>query len=204
MKNRPDMTERIGTAINELDIDFSQFTLAGWLVSLLSLGAGGGVAYFVCSALIKRNGLNLAAGMTFCLAMIAVTTIAFLTLRWFFQVAGLTVTKSNPVASHSSNANRDTLERMASDGMDMTAIHPIDFWHRFESVEDAEKMAQRARHQSLHVVSIDPDDVSSGYSVQIQVELVPTRNTISNMEQTLAVIAAQCNGHSDGWGVLRK
>ncbi len=47
MSDNPDLAERIGAAINELDIDFSRFTPVGWFVSLLSLGAGGGVAYFV-------------------------------------------------------------------------------------------------------------------------------------------------------------
>jgi hypothetical protein len=94
MSNKPDLAEKIGTAINELDIDFSQFTVAGWILSLLSLGTGGGAAYWAGSAMVKRNGLNLAAGITFCLTMIAVTTIVFLALRSFFGLAGLTVTKS--------------------------------------------------------------------------------------------------------------
>ncbi len=94
MNKRPDLAERIGTAINELDIDFSRLTAAGWLVSVLSLGAGGGIAYFLCSLMIKRNGLDLAAGMVFCFTMIAVTTVSFLILRWMAHRIGLSVTKS--------------------------------------------------------------------------------------------------------------
>ena len=204
MSDKPDIAERIGTAINELDIDFSRFTLVGWFVSLLSLGVGGGVAYFACSAMIRRNGLNLAAGMIFCLTIIAVTTIVFLALRWSFGLAGLTVTKSASVANDSNNANRDTLKRMANSGMDMKAIHAIDFWHLFKTKDDAEIMGRKARKELFKVVSIEPNEESGGYDVQIQVELVPTLNAINTTEQTLAVIAEQCNGHADGWGVRQK
>jgi hypothetical protein len=34
------LPERIGKVINELDIDFSRFNLAGWFVSLASLAWG--------------------------------------------------------------------------------------------------------------------------------------------------------------------
>jgi regulator of RNase E activity RraB len=204
MSNKPDIAERIGTAINELDIDFSRFTFVGWFTSLSSLGVGGGVAYFACNAMIRRSGLNLPAGMTFCLTMIAVTTIMFLALRWSFGLAGLAVTKSIPVSKDSNNANRDTLKRMANAGMDMKAVHAIDFWHLFKTRDDAEIMGRKARQESFNVVSIEPNDESGGFDVQIQVELVPTLNAINTTEQTLAVIADQCNGHADGWGVRQK
>ena len=204
MSDKPDIAERIGTAINELDIDFSRFTIVGWLVSLLSLGVGGGVAYFACSAMIRRNGLNLAAGMTFCLTMIAVTTIVFLALRWSFGLAGLAVTKSTSVASDDNDGNRDTLKRMANAGMDMKAVHVIDFWHLFKTKDNAENMGRKARQKSFNVVSVEPNDESGGYDVQVQVELIPTLNAITTTEQTLAVIAEQCNGHADGWGVRQQ
>jgi hypothetical protein len=91
-KNR-DLAERIGTTINELDIDFSRFTLTGWIVSILSLGLSGGLAYVVCSAMVKRNGIDPAVGMVFFLIMIAVTTVSFLTLRKLAGALGLSVTK---------------------------------------------------------------------------------------------------------------
>jgi regulator of RNase E activity RraB len=204
MSDKPDIAERIGTAINELDIDFSRFTFVGWFVSLSALGVGGGVAYLACSAMIRRNGLNLAAGMIFCLTIIAVTTIVFLALRWSFGLAGLGVTQSASVANNSHNANRDTLKRMANAGMDMNAVHALDFWHLFKTKDDAEIMGRKARQKSFKVISIEPNDESGGYDVQIQVELVPTLNAINTIEQTLAVIAEQCNGHADGWGVRQK
>lgn len=65
-------------------------------------------------------------------------------------------------------------------------------------------MGRKASQKSYNVISIEPNAESGGYDVQIQVELVPTLNAITNTEQTLAVIAAQCNGHADGWGVRQK
>lgn len=157
-----------------------------------------------CYAMIKRNGLNLAAGMTICLTMIAVTTILFLALRWLCGLAGLNVTKRNPVPKEADNANRDTLKRMADAGMDMTSLHTIDFWHRFETKENAEHMGHQARQENFSVVSLEPNDESSGYDVQIQVDLIPTLSEIKKAEQRLAAIAEQCNGHADGWGVMHK
>ncbi|WP_372718974.1 hypothetical protein [Novipirellula sp.] len=88
-----DIAERIGRTINELDIDFSNFTLLGWMVSLMSLGIGGGAAYAACYPLVQRNGWDKAAGLVFCFTMIAVTTGSFLMLRWMFQHVGMSITK---------------------------------------------------------------------------------------------------------------
>ena len=96
MSDKPDLAERIGTAINELDIDFSSFTVVGWLVSLVSLAIGGGIAYLVANGLVERNGLDLAAGMAFCFTMLAVTTITFLMLRWVTNLIGKPITKQKP------------------------------------------------------------------------------------------------------------
>ena len=92
--HEPDLPERIGRAINQLDIDFSNFTLAGWGVSVASLAAGSAAAYGVCYAMIRRNGVNLAAGMVFCFTVIAVTTVTFLILRSLLRRMGVAIVKS--------------------------------------------------------------------------------------------------------------
>jgi hypothetical protein len=96
MNRKPDLAERIGTTINELDIDFSRFTLVGWIVSLVSLGVGGGAASWACSVMVRRNGMNLAAGMVFFLTMVAITTCLFLFLRWATESMGGSVAKPDP------------------------------------------------------------------------------------------------------------
>jgi regulator of RNase E activity RraB len=204
MSHRPDLAERIGTTINELDIDFSRLTLVGWFVSLVSLAVGGVAAYFASNFMMGRDGWNLAVGMTFCLVMIAVTTFIFLALRWAFRLAGLSVIQSKSNTDIDDNANRSTLNRMATAGMDMTAAHAIDFWHLFKTKSDADRMRQRANQASFEVVSIEANEESGGYDVHVQVQLVPTLDAINKVEQTLANIAKECNGRADGWGVRQR
>ncbi|TWU35171.1 hypothetical protein [Novipirellula artificiosorum] len=93
MTDKLGIPERIGAAINELDIDFSRFSLVGWIVSLLSLIAGGGVAYLVCMAIVRRNGLDRATGMVFCITVISISTLTFLALRRVAQFKGWSITK---------------------------------------------------------------------------------------------------------------
>ena len=201
MNNKPDISERIGTAINELDIDFSQLSFVGWIVSLLSVTAGGGVASLVCITMIRHNRPNLIAGLTFFITIIAVTTIIFLTLRRVVGMAGFSVTKSQSLATLNANANFDTLKRMADSGMDMTSSHTIDFWHLFSTKEAAQSMLHYVRDLGFDSVSVEPNDESGGYDVQVQVELVPTLSTINRMEQILSELAEQHGGHADGWGI---
>lgn len=214
MNGKPDLAERLLTAVNELDIDFSKLTVVGWLVSFSSLGVAGGVAYLACGEMVRQNGLGRGVGLVFFLIMVTVTTIMFLALRWAFRQAGLSLTKQ-PVAEQSVTkqaagldegqiANRDTLQRMANAGMDLTAVHKIDFWHHFKTKENAVDMGRKAKELSYHVVSIEPNEESAAYDVQIQVELVPTLSAINQTEQTLAAIAAQYQGQADGWGVLQQ
>ena len=93
MSDKPDLAERIGRAIDELDIDFSRFSAVGWLVTLLSSAAGGGTAYAASSPMVKRNGLTTGAGLIFCVALIAVSTITFRVLRSLVRRCGYSITK---------------------------------------------------------------------------------------------------------------
>lgn len=204
MSTKPDFAERIGSTINELDIDFSRFTFAGWCVSLASLGVGGGAAFLASFAMVRRNGLNLAAGMVFFATMVAVTTVLFLVLRGAIERAGFAVTKSRNAGMDRSHANHDALVRMANAGMNMTSVVPVDFCHHFHSKADAQKMASEVRQQSFQAVSIEPNEAMGGYDVCIQADLVPTLDTINTMERRLAKIAQQHNGEADGWGVRQK
>ncbi len=95
MNRKPDLAERIGRTFNELDIDFSRFTFVGWIASLVALSGGGGLAYWLANGMVRRNGLNLAAGMTFCFTMLVVTTLLFLMLRWIFHRMGLPITRAS-------------------------------------------------------------------------------------------------------------
>lgn len=80
MSDERDFANRVGTAVNELDIDFSRFTTVGWLVSLISVGIGGGAAFLVCQPLVQRNGLSKGVGLTFFVTILAVTVMLFMVL----------------------------------------------------------------------------------------------------------------------------
>lgn len=93
MNHKPDLPEKLGRSLNELDIDFSSFTLVGWLLSLIALLVGGAVAGFAGWLLSRRNGINAAAGLTFCFTLLIVTTIIFLGLRQVATNCGLSITR---------------------------------------------------------------------------------------------------------------
>ncbi len=198
---KPSLADRIGASINELDIDFSRFSIAGWIVSVVSLSAGGGLAYLACNAMVQRNGLDVAAGMVFCVTMIAVTTAAFLALRAVAERVGLSVMKPGSTAASSDAASRDTLKRMSDAGMDMTVPHKIEFWHLFSTKDGADTMAIEAKQMGFDSVYVGTSGDSSDYDVQVEVELVPTLSAIRETERTLASVAKKHHGAADGWSV---
>lgn len=77
---------RFGRWMNQLDIDFSSFTLVGWVVAIGSLVLGGFAAYSVYSlveAWDNQRGVNAgkASGLSFCITMVVVTVFSFQGLR---------------------------------------------------------------------------------------------------------------------------
>lgn len=89
---------RIGRWINQLDIDFSSFTLVGWVVALGSLllgGFAGYLAYLVVSdwANGQRVDAGKAGGLSFFIAMVVVTVFSFQGLRAIARWTGNPVVK---------------------------------------------------------------------------------------------------------------
>lgn len=77
---------RFGRWINQLDIDFSSFTLVGWVVAIGSLVLGGFAGYLAYSLVepwANRQGVDAgkAAGLSFFIAMVVVTVFSFQGLR---------------------------------------------------------------------------------------------------------------------------
>ena len=77
---------RFGRWINQLDIDFSSFTLVGWVVALGSLALGGFTGYLVYTLVepwANRQGVDAgkAAGLCFFITMVVVTVFSFQGLR---------------------------------------------------------------------------------------------------------------------------
>ncbi|QDU77949.1 hypothetical protein Pan97_50280 [Bremerella volcania] len=77
---------RFGRWINQLDIDFSSFTLVGWVVAIGSLVLGGFAGYLVYSLVAaggNQQGVNAgkASGLSFFITMVVVTVFSFQGLR---------------------------------------------------------------------------------------------------------------------------
>jgi hypothetical protein len=81
------LPERMGKVINELDIDFSRFNLAGWFVSVASLGLGFLTAVVAYWSVLGKIPHDKGPALVFGLTMLATTVVLFLTLRgilaWF-------------------------------------------------------------------------------------------------------------------------
>ena len=75
------LPERIGKVINELDIDFSRFNLAGWFVSLASLSLGFLAAVVAYWSVLGKIPNDKGPALVFGLTMLATTVVIFLTLR---------------------------------------------------------------------------------------------------------------------------
>ena len=102
----PDVPERIGKSINELDIDFSRFTLAGWCASLSSLSLGFFVALAAYWSVVGRIADDRGPALAFGLTMIGVTVVSFLILRAVLRMFGISIVKEREAQSASHDATK--------------------------------------------------------------------------------------------------
>lgn len=75
------LPQPIGKVIKELDIDFSRFNFAGWVVSLVSLGLGLLMAVVAHWSVVGRMPHDKGPALVFGLAMLGTTVVIFLALR---------------------------------------------------------------------------------------------------------------------------
>ena len=87
------LQDRIGKAINELNIDVSLFTWAGWFVSIASVSVGFLAAVAAYSAVAGRIAVNEGPALAFGVAMIGGTVIVFLTLRAVLSRFGVQIVR---------------------------------------------------------------------------------------------------------------
>ena len=126
--------------------------------------------------------------------------MTFIALRSLVVRIGFPVTNNRPSATEVAVSNRNTLQRMADAGMDMSVDQLLDFWHRFKTRKNAESMNREARQLGYRVGPIETNNESGGYDVQVRIKLVPTLEAVNKAEQTLASLAERNGGHNDGWG----
>ena len=88
------LIERIGRSINELDIDFSRFSVAGWCVSAASLTIGFVAALAAYCAVVGKIRDDRGPALVFGLVMIGTTVAAFLLLRGALSSLGISIVRS--------------------------------------------------------------------------------------------------------------
>ena len=91
------LPERIGKAINELDIDFGRFTVVGWCVSVASLALGFAAGLAAYWAVVGKIPDDRGPALAFGLTMIAVTVGAFLALRAALKAFDVQIVKDRAV-----------------------------------------------------------------------------------------------------------
>jgi hypothetical protein len=87
------LPERIGKAINELDIDFSRFTVVGWAISIASLATGFLIAWSAYWAVAGKVADDRGPALAFGLSMIGTTVLVFLSLRAVLGRCGVSIVK---------------------------------------------------------------------------------------------------------------
>ena len=90
------LPDRIGKSINELDIDFSRFTAAGWILSLTSLSIGLVAALGAYWGVVEKIRDDRGPALVFGLVMIGTTVVTFLTLRAFLSLLGVSIIRQRP------------------------------------------------------------------------------------------------------------
>ena len=101
--------------------------------------------------------------------------------------------------------NDDTgqvLSEMQAAGIDLSVIHPVTFFHLFETKEQAEAMASYLNEKVPDMVlSIHPDKTPNVWDVDCVINMLPMYDAIVAQEAQLEQIAIKFKGYNDGWGI---
>lgn len=101
--------------------------------------------------------------------------------------------------------NGEALRHMAEHGVDLTALHKVEFEYVFEDEESARSFAEAVSGLVLETVVREPEDEEDEeWEVECSLRLVPSYVAICEIEQRLGEKAAEFDGYSDGWGLLSK
>ncbi|MDR6819188.1 hypothetical protein J2X76_004370 [Neorhizobium sp. 2083] len=96
--------------------------------------------------------------------------------------------------------NLAILQKMASDGKDLTSPRSVDFCHVFPSKIAADAFAQMADAQGFAIVIDEVERAMNPWDVTASKEIAPTCEAITEIEESLDKLARSHNGRADGWG----
>ena len=120
--------------------------------------------------------------------------------------------------SFPNDANGAILQSMVDAGMDLSQKHEIEFCHTFPDEESALKMGRRMDDLGIEyelfnnselMEDFDEDEfgefddsLAEGYDCVCVVEIVPTYDEVTRLEQKLGEIARECGGEAEGWSLV--
>lgn len=92
MKNEEDgLPERIGRKVNELDIDFSRFTVAGWLVVLATVVSGIVAGWLAFENVPGRDATDKGPALLIGVGGLVTAIATFFGLRWILGRLGVRI-----------------------------------------------------------------------------------------------------------------
>ncbi|WP_353227025.1 ribonuclease E inhibitor RraB [Novosphingobium sp.] len=97
--------------------------------------------------------------------------------------------------------NAAFLKEFAADGLNLALVRAVEFAHVFGNAEDADAFAQAAATDEADIDVLEPEDDGDPWEVAVTLELLPTAETITEIEERLDALAQKHNGESDGWGL---
>jgi hypothetical protein len=95
MHEEDGLPEKLGRKVNELDIDFSRFTFAGWLVVLFTIGSGVAAGWIAYSNMPQVDGMSRGRALVLGLTGLVTAVVTFLLTRALFRLLGLHIIKSD-------------------------------------------------------------------------------------------------------------
>jgi regulator of RNase E activity RraB len=99
--------------------------------------------------------------------------------------------------------NGAALQHMAEQGLDLTAVHQVDFEYVFSDESSARKFAASLDKLGVEVgVRLPIEEDEDEWEVQCRKRMVPTHEEITALEGKLDRLADECGGESDGWGLM--
>jgi hypothetical protein len=91
---------------------------------------------------------------------------------------------------------------MASHGDNLAAPRNVDFEHVFPSVEAALAFTALAVNRT-DTVSVSWYEEEASWNVRVTRHMVPTHQTITELELSLDRVARNHGGKADGWGCMQ-
>lgn len=96
--------------------------------------------------------------------------------------------------------NAAILQKMASDGKDLTSPRSVDFCHVFPDKMSADSFAQAANAEGFSVVVDEIECETNPWDVTASKRMTPSCKVITDIEESLDRLAQSHKGRADGWG----